>query len=124
MTYPPIHMANNSNLLYLKEFKMIGIKDIIGTSMGKNSQKEVKEKAPPHELSATTNLIDEAGLFTKKYGRSYWLGKVKRSGVSYSEMIGILKEIRNMPAQYSKGGRLTNLLTAQGKKNKDGKKTN
>lgn len=84
-------------------------------------QKPAKEKAPPHEISATANLIEEAGLFTKKYGRTYWMGKIKRAGVDYNEMIGILKEVMQMDRKYSKGGRLTNILTDRGKLSKNKK---
>lgn len=69
-------------------------------------------KAPaPHELAEMSNMIEQAGLFTAKYGRTYWLGKLKRASMSYSEMFGILKQIGNMPGKYNKGGTLTNLLT-------------
>lgn len=84
----------------------------IGQLLGTNL-KRPKEKIPPHELSATVELIQKAGLFTKKYGWGYWLGKVKRAQVKYSEMVGIIKEIQAMDPKYSKGGRLTNLLTAK-----------
>lgn len=80
-----------------------------------NKENQSKKKPAPHEKAATVNLIEEAGLFTKKYGYTYWLGKVKRSGVSHNEMIGILKNIAGMDAKYSKGGRLTNLLTERAK---------
>lgn len=76
--------------------------------------KETK-KAPPHELSATVNLIEEADMFTSKYNRGYWLGKVKRANVSYGEMFSIIKDIRGMDSKYNKGGRLTNLLTLKAK---------
>lgn len=83
----------------------------IGELLGKNLKRKPEPKAPPHEISATANLIEEARLFTPKYGRTYWMGKIKRAGISYNEMIGVLKEISGMDPKYSKGGRLTNLLT-------------
>lgn len=90
----------------------------IGDMLGKNLKPKT-EKAPPHELSAATELIREAGLFSKKYGRTYWLGKLKRANVSYNEMPGILKEISKMDPKYSKGGRLTNILTERAKQQKN-----
>lgn len=87
--------------------------EMVGKSIER--AKEKQPKAPPHEISATANLIEEAGLFSKKYGRTYWMGKVKRAGVSHNEMIGILKEIKGMDPKYSKGGRLTNVLTEKAK---------
>ena len=77
-----------------------------------------KKKPAPHELSATVNEIEKAGLFTSKYGRPYWLGKVSRAGVSFGEMEGILKDIAGMGGKYNKGGRLTNLLTERAKARK------
>lgn len=103
--------------------------DGIGKMLGKtpeeylkNRQASQKKKPPSHELAATVNLIEQAGLFTKKYGYTYWLGKTKRSGVDFNEMIGILKEVQGMDAKYSKGGRLTNILTAKANQRKNGKK--
>jgi hypothetical protein len=81
----------------------------------KSEEKKTKKPAP-HEIGETSNLIEEAGLFTAKYNRVYWMGKVKRAGIGFNEMIGILKEINNMDPKYNKGGRLTNLLTARAKK--------
>ena len=75
-------------------------------------EKPGKEKLPPHELAATVDLIKTAGLIKEPtYGYNYWLGKVKRAGVSYTDMIGILKNLQSMDSKYSKGGTLTNILT-------------
>lgn len=100
---------------------MAHISDILGKKL---EQPAPKQKPPPHEISATANLIEEAGLFTKKYGRTYWMGKVKRAGVSYNEMVGILKQISGMDPKYSKGGRLTNVLTEMAKTLKANKTKN
>lgn len=94
----------------------MGIKKI-GELFGKFNNDELK-KAPPHKLAATVDLINEAGLFTVKYGYKYWLGKVKRSGVDYIEMVSVLKEIQGMKEKYNKGGRLTNILTIKAKAKK------
>ena len=93
---------------------MKSMSEMVGKTLQKVSTKD--PKAPPHEISATANLIEEAGLFSKKYGRTYWMGKIKRAGVTHNEMIGILKEINGMDPKYSKGGRLTNILTDRAKK--------
>ena len=75
-------------------------------------QKQPTEKLPPHELAATVDLIKAAGLLKEPtYGYNYWLGKVKRAGVTYNDMIGILKNLQGMNAKYNKGGTLTNTLT-------------
>lgn len=94
---------------------MAHISDLLGKRFEKP---ESKVKPPPHEISATANLIEEAGLFSKKYGRTYWMGKIKRAGIGYNDMIGVLKEINGMDAKYSKGGRLTNVLTKMGAQQK------
>lgn len=95
---------------------MEGMSHLLGKSPEeylKNRQASQKQKPASHQLAATVNLIKEAGLFTPKYGYKYWLGKTKRAGVDFNEMIGILKEVRGMDAKYNKGGRLTNVLTAR-----------
>ncbi len=74
---------------------------------------EIKDKAPPHEIAATVNEIVALVGITPKYGYNYWLGKVKRSGVRYTEIFGILKEVQNMDSKYSKGGRITNILSGK-----------
>ena len=65
----------------------------------------------PHEIAATVNEIIKVVGEHPKYGYAYWLGKVKRSGKSYNEMIGILKGIAEMDPKYPKGATLTNKLT-------------
>lgn len=75
-------------------------------------QEGPKEAPPPHELAAAVNLIRDANLFSEPtYGYTFWLGKVKRAGVSYSDMVGILKNIQSMNGKYNKGGTLNNQLT-------------
>lgn len=76
-------------------------------------KKEGTIKAPPpHELAATVNLIKDAGLLSEPtYGYTFWLGKVKRAGVAYNDMVGMLKNIQGMNGKYNKGGTLNNQLT-------------
>ena len=75
--------------------------------------KKKKKKPPPHDLSAMTELIKEEIGFNQKYGRGYWLRHLKKSKISYGELIGVLKEISNLPLKYNKGGRLTNILNGK-----------
>lgn len=84
----------------------------------RQEQIEPQQAKPPHELAAIVDEIKREGYVTGRYGYRYWLGKVKRSGVNFSDIHGILKEIRGIPAPYSKGGRLTNVLTELAKINK------
>lgn len=90
------------------------ISEILGKRFEKPTEKSNK-KPPPHQHAATVDLIEAAGLLSKKYNYKYWLGKVHSAGVDYNEMIGILKEIQKMDPKYSKGGRLTNVLTTRAK---------
>lgn len=77
-----------------------------------------KRRSAPHPLSACADEIQAAGLFTKHYGRGYWLRQLslyrKRHNLEreavFTWLIGTLKEIGQMDPKYSKGGRLTNLL--------------
>lgn len=92
------------------------IKDIIIAGNSKTL------KQAPHELSECSNLIEEAGLFTEKYNRKYWLGKIKKAKVSFGDMLVIIKNIKSMDPKYNKGGYLTNLLTKLGKERNDKEK--
>ena len=68
------------------------------------------KRVPPHDLSAMTNQIDKEIGFTKKYSRGYWLNLLKKAKMTDPKFQGILKEVRNMPRKYNRGGRLTNVL--------------
>ena len=72
----------------------------------------------PHELAATVNSIIAIVGDHPKYNYRYWLGKVKRSGKTFTGMHGILKGIADMDKKYSKGGRLTNILDESAKRRK------
>lgn len=80
--------------------------------------KSAKEDAP-HELSAAVNLIEKAELFTAKYGRTYWLAKVKRAKFAHPEdaIERLLKDMEKTRAWLASqgekmncGGWLTNRL--------------
>ncbi len=101
------------------------LSDLMGKTLQRAITKDPKKKKPPHEKSATVDLIETAGILSKKYGYTYWLGKVKQGGVTYTDMVGILKEVQGMDTKYNKGGRLTNVLTekANSLKNRHGRGT-
>lgn len=101
------------------------LSELMGKTLERSTTKDPKKKKPPHEKSATVDLIQNAGLVTKTYGYTYWLSKVKRAGVTYNDILGIIKEVQGMDAKYNKGGRLTNLLTekANSLKKKNGRGT-
>ena len=82
---------------------------------------QVKRKLPPHALAACSDLILKAGIYKeedKKYGRTYWLGILKRYSVKHkkepAEMFtlleGLLKDLAKMDKKYPKGNTLTNKL--------------
>ena len=74
-----------------------------------------KFKGPTHELAATVDEISKIVPLTKRYGFGFWLKLVQRSGVSYTEMFGILKEISKAGVDktgkpYNKGALLVSKL--------------
>jgi len=67
---------------------------------------EVKRGAP-HEKSASVVEIKKClGEDSRSFG--YWLKMIGK--VSYTEIIGILKDLETLPDKYSKGATLTNIL--------------
>lgn len=69
-----------------------------------------KKRKPSHELAMSVQEIIDVVGESKKYGFGYWLGIVKRSKKSYTEIMGILKELEGLPSKYNKGAVLTNKL--------------
>lgn len=70
---------------------------------------------PTHEIAATVDEITKVIPLTKRYGFGFWLKLVKQSGVSYTEMFALLKEVKNMGNDktgkpYNKAGTLVNKL--------------
>lgn len=101
-----------------KEPKFSSIADTLARMAEK---KEVKKRPPNHELAATVDEVVKVIPLTARYGYGYWLKLIKRSGVSYTEMFGILKEISNMGNDktgkpYNKAGTLVNKLNKRIKK--------
>jgi hypothetical protein len=69
-----------------------------------------KAKAPSHELAASVNEIIALVGTSKQYDYGYWLRKVKTSRMSFCEVLGVLKEARDLPGKYNQGGFITNKL--------------
>ena len=84
----------------------------------KYKQPQKQKTKLPHPLFACVELIEEAGLFTKAYGRGFWLRRLstyakyksKAPEALYTELIGVLKQIGTMDPKYPKGATLTNKL--------------
>ena len=72
-------------------------------------------KVPRHEIAASVDEIVALVGVDKTYNYGYWLRKVKQSGMCFPEILGVLKEARDLPDKYNKGGFITNKLS--GKKN-------
>lgn len=73
----------------------------------------------PHELSTSVDEILRVVGKSMKYGYTYWLGKVKRSGLEFTRILEITKEVERMDSKYNKGGRITNILTEYANKRKN-----
>ena len=78
-------------------------------------QKNNTKRPPNHELAATVDEVVKIIPLTPRYGYGYWLKLIQRSGVSYTEMLGMLKDISKMGNDkfgkpYNKAGTLVNKL--------------
>lgn len=74
-----------------------------------------QKRGATHELAATVDEISKVVPLTKRYGFGFWLKLVQKSGVSYTQMFGILKEIARIGNDkqgkpYNKGAVLTSKL--------------
>lgn len=86
-----------------------------------NHKKKVT-KLPPHELAASVNEIVALVGISDKYDYGYWLRLVKKSKFSFPEVLGVLKEARDLPGKYNCGGFITNKLLGKKKTNGNGSK--
>ena len=66
------------------------------------------QKAPPHPKAASVDSIIEVAPLTKSFGYTYWLYKIGK--VRYGDVQEIVKNARNLPLPYSKGGYIANKL--------------
>ena len=64
---------------------------------------------PPHELGATLGEIEENIGFTPKYSKGYWLSWLKKKEISYTRILGYLKEVKKLPVA-KRGGALFNKI--------------
>ena len=75
-----------------------------------NYQLVQKKKVPNSELAATVEEVLKIVGKTKQYDFPYWCAIIKKAKVSYTEMLGILKQISNADSKYNKGALLTSIL--------------
>lgn len=79
-------------------------------SLLKRRAKRIARPAP-HEKAAA---VDEILLCVKdekvQKSYAYWLGLLKRSGLSYGDVMAIVKKASGLPAKYNRGGYITNRL--------------
>ncbi len=73
-------------------------------------KKDLKSRS--EKQSVIDEIIKLVGV-SKRYGYGYWGSLAK--GISYGEIVSILKEIGNLPEKYNKSAVLTNKLHAQKK---------
>lgn len=85
-----------------------------------NIEERFKQKTcAPHTLAALVDEVVKVVGINKTYNYAYWLRKVKdfqKKGGSVGQILDWLKEIRDYPADFNKGGTLTNKLTKYGRK--------
>ena len=69
-----------------------------------------KETDAPHELSDMTELIRKKIGFSGRYGRGYWLKKLKQANISYGQLEAIVEKAVSLPQKYNRGGYISNRL--------------
>lgn len=79
--------------------------------------RSIHRRPPGHEKAAIVDEIIKLAPITAKYGYTYWLSLIKRSGVRFTDIIGILKNIESAPSQYPKGALITNRLVEIARRN-------
>lgn len=73
-------------------------------------QYTLKINKAPHDLAS---IVDEIIAVTgehKTYNYKYWLGKVKRSKLSFNEILNLLEKAKGLDEKYNKGGFITKRL--------------
>jgi len=76
-----------------------------GKTIDTSKVEEAFSKAP-HKLADCVNRIKNTLTFTKQYGYGYWLNKVKKSNMNYSQINDICKEADGMDVKF-RGGWMT-----------------
>ena len=80
------------------------------SSSTKEYFRTLHRRPPSHEKAATVDEIIKLAPITDRYGYLYWLSLLKRSGVKYNEMMGILKNVEGADPKYPKGALITKRL--------------
>jgi len=70
----------------------------------------IQTKTPPHELSACVDEIIKICPVTKEYSYTYWLRKVKKSGLNLYQVEQLLAKSQELDKKYSKCGFIVNCL--------------
>ena len=68
-----------------------------------------EEKPPIHELDATILLIERDIGFTREYARGYWSYWLKKKNISYTKILGLIKDVQSVPKK-KRGGALFNKI--------------
>jgi len=64
-----------------------------------------------HELADSVDYIEKKIGLTGKYNYKFWLGRIKRKGMSNFQVKELVDEAQKMDKKYNKGGWLNNQLT-------------
>lgn len=74
---------------------------------------EKKTRSGGSQTWVCASEIDRNIGFTKQYNRGFWLRAISRSGVTYNELCGLLKEANAMDSKYNRAGWLYNKMRAR-----------
>lgn len=72
---------------------------------------KVKKVTARHELADSVDYIEEKIGLTSKYNYKFWLGRIKRKGLTNFQVKALVNEALGLDKKYSKGGWLNNQLT-------------
>ena len=78
-----------------------------------------KKRGGNSEVCAIVGEIEKIIPITKEYDYGFWLRKVGERMITYSEMVGIIKELGSMNLKYNKGATLVNMLKKYPKKKRE-----
>ena len=69
-----------------------------------------EETTAPHELADSVNYIKDNIGFSGKYRAGYWLGAIKKSGLTHFQVKQLVDKALTLPPKYNRGGFLSNQM--------------
>lgn len=73
-------------------------------------QYTLKTTKAPHDLASIVDEIITVAGEHKTYNYKYWLGKVKRSKLTFNEILNLVEKAKGLDEKYNKGGFITKRL--------------